>query len=197
MVSAPYYSIQEIGTEKSLQDKIRLPQTHFITLPSDNEDSTTPSLSWNGPIPSDNEDSTTPSLTWNGPTKAASMAPPIAVAIPATQNVGIASQMAQVTKFYATMLAEQKSTLEKLNDASVKLARMEIELQYEKEAMVKLNAKLNMLEKENKWLREENSKLKALKIPQLPYDSVDHYFGCYAVVVCVIFTHISLSLLLS
>jgi hypothetical protein len=179
MVSAPYYSIQEIGTEKSLQDKIRLPQTHFITLPSDNEDSTTPLLSWNGPIPSDNEDSTTPSLSWNEPNKAASqmssdrtMAPPIAVAIPATQNVGTASQMAQVTKFYATMLAEQKSTLEKLNDASVKLARMEIELQYEKEAMVKLNAKLNMLEKENKWLREENSKLKALKIPQLPYDSV-------------------------
>ena len=163
MVSAPYYSIQEIGTEKSLQDKIKLPQTHFITLPSDNEDSTTPSLSWNGPIPSDNEDSTTPSLSWNGPSKAASqtssdrtMAPPIAVAIPATQNVSIASQMAQVTKFYATMLAEQKSTLEKLNEASVKLARMEIELQYEKEAMVKLNAKLNMLEKENKWLREEN-----------------------------------------
>lgn len=136
-------------------------------------------------LPNDNEDSSLyrPRQSWEGNSKAAlqspshvqvitspAPAPPAAAA--AAHDMGVASQMAQVTNLYATMLAEQKATSEKLNDASIKVTRLETELKHEKESVGELKKRLDQLERENKGLREENAKLKEKKPYQPPQYAV-------------------------
>lgn len=145
-------------------------------------------------LPSDTEDSTPyrPRQSWEGNSKAASQSPShLQMSPPPPQvvahDIGVANQMAQVTNLYATMLAEQKATSEKLNDASIKVARLETELIHEKAAVGELKKRLDQLERENKGLREENAKLKEKKPYQPPQHTVE-LFHWLCTVLCGIIT---------